>query len=51
MASALIETETVDGERLRELLNRVTLLNVEEEVHANGNGSSPSVGATTPLQP
>jgi cell division protease FtsH len=50
MASALIESETLDGERLRELLSRVVALKIEEEAHAtNGNGAS--VGVTTPLQP
>jgi cell division protease FtsH len=49
MASALIEYETLDGDRLRELLNRVAQLQLEP-AHANGNGSAPVVGATTPLQ-
>jgi cell division protease FtsH len=50
MASALIEYETLDGERLRELLNRVVPLQLDEEIHTSGNGSAPTVGATTPLQ-
>ncbi len=50
MASALIEYETLDGERLRELLNRVVPLQLEEEIHTSGNGSVPAVSAPTPLQ-
>ncbi len=50
MASALIETETVDGDRLRELLGRVVSLKIEDEVTVNGNGVVPTVGVTTPLQ-
>ncbi len=42
MASALIEFETVDNERLRELLGRVKGITT---THSNGNGSAP----TTPL--
>jgi cell division protease FtsH len=49
MSSALIEYETIDGERLRELLNRVAQLQLPEP-HTNGNGTEPVVGATTPLQ-
>jgi cell division protease FtsH len=41
MASALIEYETVEGERLRQLLDRVTKLE-REPVHVNGNGSVPA---------
>ena len=43
MASALIEFETVDNERLRELLGRVKGIQIAS--HSNGNGSTP----TTPL--
>jgi cell division protease FtsH len=46
MASALIEYESLDGERLRELLGRVERL-VVEGAYANGNGN----GATTALPP
>jgi cell division protease FtsH len=49
MSSALIEYETVDGERLRELLNRVAQLQVAEP-HTNGNGTTAISGVTTPLQ-
>jgi cell division protease FtsH len=49
MSSALIEYETVDGERLRELLGRVVQLKVPE-AYANGNGTEPLVDVTTPLQ-
>ena len=44
MSSALIEYETIDGERLRELLGRVKQLALPEP-NVNGNGST----ATTPL--
>ncbi|HNP71151.1 MAG TPA: ATP-dependent zinc metalloprotease FtsH [Kouleothrix sp.] len=45
MSSALIEYETIDGDRLRELLGRVKLLQLPEPVVSlNGNGS-----ATAPL--
>jgi len=51
MASALIESETLDGERLRELLTRVTQLQIEEpHTSGNGNGSIPAVGLPSPLQ-
>ena len=49
MASALIEYETVDGERLRELMLRVQP-HVTEPEHMNGNGSVPSTSTTTPFQ-
>jgi cell division protease FtsH len=45
MASALIEIETLDGERLRELLGRVTALDVDSSL--NGNGVA--AGQTQPL--
>jgi cell division protease FtsH len=52
MASALIEYETVDGERLRELVARVIVYQ-GEETYRNGNGAAvpaASIGApTTPL--
>ena len=48
MASALIEYETLEGERLHELLNRVTKLEIAEpQPHVNGNGSTPSVDVDT----
>jgi cell division protease FtsH len=51
MSSALIEYETLDGERLRELVGRVTPLQLEEVYpNSNGNGSVPAVGVTSPLQ-
>jgi len=49
MASALIEYETLDGERLRELMGRVQPHGFEPE-HANGNGSLPSTSNTTSFQ-
>jgi cell division protease FtsH len=49
MASALIEYETLDGERLRELMARVQPHVVEPE-HTNGNGAVPSTSSTTPFQ-
>jgi cell division protease FtsH len=50
MASALIEYETVDGERLRELLGRVSQINLPEPaVSGNGNGAKPLVDVTTPF--
>lgn len=48
MASALIEYETLEGERLRELFARVVVL--EPDGSVSGNGSNPTVGVTTPLQ-
>jgi cell division protease FtsH len=46
MSSALIEYETIDGERLRELMSRVKQIQLPEpHVNGNGNGSAP----TTPL--
>ena len=53
MASALIEYETLEGDRLHELLNRVTKLEIEEpQPHVNGNGSTASVDTlgTNPAQ-
>ncbi|MFO7170795.1 MAG: ATP-dependent zinc metalloprotease FtsH [Chloroflexota bacterium] len=44
MASALIEYETLDGERLRELLSRVVPLELEG-IHTNGKGN----GATADM--
>jgi len=49
MSSALIEYETLDGERLRQLLDRVHAYQPEQTL-ANGNGSVPVVGSTPPLQ-
>jgi cell division protease FtsH len=49
MSSSLIEYETVDGERLRELLGRVMQIQLPD-AHANGNGAKPMVDVTTPLQ-
>ena len=50
MSSALIEYETIDGERLRELLNRVVSIKLPEPiVNGNGNGAKPLVDVTTPL--
>jgi cell division protease FtsH len=39
MASLLLETETVDGERLRELVARVARIDLtaDTEAHANGH--------------
>jgi cell division protease FtsH len=48
MASALIEYETLDGEKLRELLGRVTPLEVEG-IHTNGNGTTPPITVAPPL--
>ncbi len=45
MASALIEIETLDGERLRELLNRV----VQVTVAPSNNGNGAAVSTTTSL--
>jgi len=47
MASALIEYETLDGDKLRELLGRVTQLDVG--VHTNGNGTAPAITVAPPL--
>jgi cell division protease FtsH len=49
MASALIEYETLDGEKLRELLGRVMSLQLDEPVAANGNGSEPPVTIAPPM--
>jgi cell division protease FtsH len=43
MASALIETETLDGERLREMLGRVIPIVTSGDGSANGNGTKPLV--------
>jgi cell division protease FtsH len=43
MASALIETETLDGERLREMLARVTPIVTNGDGSSNGNGTKPLV--------
>jgi cell division protease FtsH len=43
MASALIETETLDGERLREMLGRVTPIVTNGDGSSNGNGTKPLV--------
>ncbi len=45
MASALIETETLDGEKLRELLARVAPIDVE----LSRNGAGIATGSTQPL--
>jgi cell division protease FtsH len=51
MASSLIENETLDGERLRELLNRVAQLPIADaHTNGNGNGGVPAVGLPSPLQ-
>jgi cell division protease FtsH len=52
MASALIEYETLDGERLRALLARVKPLEIEG-VHAKGktNGELPSIGLPEHVDP
>ena len=51
MSSALIEYETLDGERLREVLSRVVPLQLEDVyVNGNGNGAVPADGVTRPLQ-
>ncbi len=49
MSSALIEYETIDGERLRELLTRVDQIKLPEP-HTSGNGTTPMVDVTTPLE-
>jgi hypothetical protein len=49
MASALLETETVDGERLRELMARVKPIKEAEPV-ASGNGSGePPITVAPPM--
>jgi len=48
MASALIETETLDGERLREMLSRVVPI-VTGDVSNNGNGTKPLVDVPSSL--
>jgi cell division protease FtsH len=49
MASALIEYETLDGEKLRELLGRVVSLQLDEPVVAGGNGSEPPLTVAPPM--
>jgi cell division protease FtsH len=46
MASSLIETETLDGERLREMLSRVVPIVTSD---ANGNGTKPLVDVPSSL--
>jgi cell division protease FtsH len=48
MASALIEYETIDGDKLRELLNRVAPIQLGEIV-TNGNGSTPPITIAPPM--
>jgi cell division protease FtsH len=48
MASALIEYETLDGDKLRELLGRVTLLQ-GDEILASGNGATPPITIAPPM--
>ena len=48
MASALIEVESVEGDKLRELMARVQL-HAGQTVSNRGNGTPPAMGATTPL--
>ncbi len=48
MASALIEVETVEGEKLRELVGRVQVYQPETAHAGNGNGSA---GVSTPTLP
>lgn len=52
MASALIESETLDGDRLRELLGQVVAIQVQDMyAHGtNGKGSVPVGGMQQPLQ-
>jgi len=49
MASALIETETLDGERLREMLSRVVPIETGSDVSTNGNGTKPLVDVPNTL--
>ena len=48
MASTLIEVETVEGDKLRELVAQIHVYQPEAE-KTNGNGSVPSMGVTTQL--
>jgi len=48
MASALIEYETIDGDKLRELLARVTAFQ-GDEILANGNGATPPITIAPPM--
>jgi cell division protease FtsH len=54
MASLLLETETVDGERLRELVARVVRIDLtsDTEAHANGHAviHTPVVTPELPLE-
>ena len=49
MASALIETETLDGERLREMLSRVVPIQTGGDASSNGNGTKPLVDVPNTL--
>ncbi len=48
MASALIEYETLDGDKLRELLGRVAPIEIGGMM-ANGNGSAPPIMIAPPM--
>ena len=48
MASTLIEVETVEGDKLRELVAQIHVYQPETE-KTNGNGNVPSMGVTTQL--
>ena len=48
MASALIEYETLDGDKLRELLGRVAPIEIGGMM-ANGNGSAPPIVIAPPM--
>jgi len=49
MASALIEYETLDGEKLRELLGRVAPIQLEATLVSNGNGTELPVTVAPPI--
>jgi cell division protease FtsH len=48
MASALIEYETIDGDKLRELMSRVAPIELDG-VLANGNGATPPITIAPPM--